>query len=165
MVDSEQIKLFQRTTETRGPPSVVGILECIPIVLRVAPELTGFAEVVWRHTGDQLWRSIFVQREHVLVAPDIGALVSDEDRHVTAQLNLSFVGVCLQLVPLAIEQELLKARIVDLARHLLASLSQRFGFATTDWIGPLRPIRFFELVQEDFEQGELIEPPIVRVQE
>ncbi len=76
------------------PPGKIVFDHVIPVVNRIAPELTGSAEIIGRHSGNYSRRAGFVEFEIFGMAPDIRGIVSNKNRHVTddAYLFLSAVS-------------------------------------------------------------------------
>ena len=75
MIDAHDVDKREELAEPRDPPGVALVLHRLPVVLRVAPELTRRAEVVGRYASDRLGRAVDVEVEERLMRPDIGAVL------------------------------------------------------------------------------------------
>ena len=75
------------------PPAVAVVFLVIPVVYRVAPELTVGGENIGRHTCHQHRSHITAQAEIIGIAPDIGAFKLNVKRDIAYQLYAVFIGV------------------------------------------------------------------------
>src|SRR6266849_4172242 len=100
-----------------------------PLVQRVAPQLTGGAEIVRRHAGHDDREPMLVELEQVLVGPHVGAIVRDKDRNVANDGDPALVRLSAQSTPLVEEHELTEDVVVDLLGELLLSSRQRLRLA------------------------------------
>ena len=87
MVDPQVIGQSQLTADTVDPPFVTGCFVVIPVIERVAPQLSGSTEIIWRYSGYAGRVALRIELEQLLVRPDIGAVECDEDRDITDDLN------------------------------------------------------------------------------
>ena len=60
VVHAGDIDHGQRRAHTLDPPLEAVVLHALPVVKRIAPELSGFAEIVRRNTRNHDWFSVFV---------------------------------------------------------------------------------------------------------
>src|SRR5258708_12776972 len=88
------------------PPIVSAKLVYVPAVQRIAPALAGRAESIGRNAGNHRRLQILVEIEEIGVAPDIDAVIVDEDGHVADDLDSALGAVDAQRAPLLEEGEL-----------------------------------------------------------
>src|SRR6266446_2328899 len=74
MIEPDVIKVVSRPAQAVDPPGVALCLHHIPAIKRITPTLTGLAEKIRRHSGDDLRLPVRIQAEEVRVCPDIGAV-------------------------------------------------------------------------------------------
>ena len=86
----------------------------IPVIERVAPQLSGSAEIIWRHSGYAGRVALRIELEQLLVCPDIGAVECDEDRDITDDLDAFFMSIVAQCDPLLLKDKLDEAIVTDL---------------------------------------------------
>src|SRR6185369_16842947 len=139
-------------------PAIIVSCQRFPVVQRIAPPLTGLAEVVRRHAGDYGRGAGRVKPEEMLVAPDIGRVVGDEDRGIAHDQHSALVRIAFDLLPLSRNlplQVLLKA---DILTQLFSVARAGFRVAPGDLFRPLVPA--FPLVAgfESHEQGIVVKP-------
>ena len=99
VVQPYQVHLRQRRAKTRHPPVVARLLEHLPVVERVAPQLPGLAEVIWRHARHGHRPALLVEQEDFRVRPHVGRVARHEDRYIADQPHALRVGVRLQPAP------------------------------------------------------------------
>ena len=106
MVDAHDVHHLVELLEALLPPGVVLGLHGLPVVLRIAPELSRRAEIVRRYARNRMGRAIRVEVEELLVRPDIGAVLCEKDRHVAHDADALLLRVVVQALPLAVEKVL-----------------------------------------------------------
>ena len=106
MVDPDPVKVSQVVPDALQPPVVSGGLQPIPAVDRMAPQLTGGAEIVRRDAGNTPGKQLIVQFEQIGMGPDVGAAMVDIDGDVAEQLNLIVFAILAQRPPLLVKQKL-----------------------------------------------------------
>ena len=79
------------------PPAEIAFLQRIPSVYGVTPQLTGFAEIVGRNTGNHVRPFIFVQFKQFRVHPDIRTVVRQVNRYIADNLNVLLTAVVSQI--------------------------------------------------------------------
>src|SRR5689334_3495966 len=109
MVEPDDVDQPQEIAEALDPPGVSGARQRIPAVVWIAPELAGGAEIVGRHPRHHQGRAVLVELEELLMGPDIGAVVGDEDRNVADDPYAKAVDIRLDCRPLGGEDPLDKA--------------------------------------------------------
>ena len=162
VVEAHAVDEHQRHAKALDPPGEAGARHRIPAVERVAPALAGGAEVVGRHPGDECRRAVLGEEEQLRMAPDVGAVVGHEDRHVAHEGDAAAMGVLAQREPLAEERVLHEAVERDLVGVRGALRLERRRLAHHDGLVPRSPrsaaVRF--LLRH--EQREVVEPRFVR---
>lgn len=97
-----------------NPPGISGLFMVIPVIKRVAPELSGFTEIIGRDSGYAGREALGIELEQLFVCPDVRAVERDKDRDIADNLNIVFMRIIAQLNPLLLENELYEAVIIDL---------------------------------------------------
>jgi len=106
VIDPDRIDHRQQRAKAFDPPRVSCTCELIPAIVRISPELASGAEVIRRHSGDDLGVAVGIETKQFLSAPDVGAVVSDEDREVAHDLDRTRVAGIADTLPMLEEQEL-----------------------------------------------------------
>ena len=158
MIDADDIDEVVETPHAIGPPGVALGAIGSPVEDGVAPELPGLREVVGRHSGDVGRIAGRVELEQLTVGPDIGAVQSDEDRHVPDDLHPSLVGVEAERLPLAAEQILDEGVIVDVVRQLDSPTCKGRRVPQPGGIVPRLPRSSAMRVLYRHEEREIVEP-------
>ena len=104
------------------PPAETVCLHCIPVIQRVSPKLSVRAEQIRRNSGNLYGNVLFIQPEPVRFCPDVCGIKRNIYRKITDNGDAGIICVCLQLCPLAIEQEL----YVFIHFHFFAELTSPF---------------------------------------
>src|SRR5262245_38565344 len=120
MIDANPINEREQTAKAFDPPCIPGASEHIPTIVRIAPQLSGGTEVVGWHAGNHGRTSIAVELEQLATCPDIGAVVSDENRQISHDDDRACTAGLAHSVPLFREQELRELMRADV---LLAARS------------------------------------------
>ena len=118
VVDAQHIIEEGGTLDAADPPAVAIRLHPVPVIERVAPELSVLGKGIGRNPGDLLRHMPVVQLEELRLAPDIRRVHRDIDGDVADQADALLAGIGLEGLPLAVEQELDKAVKVDLVLQL-----------------------------------------------
>ena len=63
MVDANQVEQLELALHTFQPPTETVRLHAFPAVVRVAPALPLFGEIIWRYTGDMGRATVFIEQE------------------------------------------------------------------------------------------------------
>ena len=139
MVDANDVAQREDRTHALDPPAIAFLRVFAPFVERVAPTLSGGAEVVGRHPGDNARVAVALQVEQVLVGPDVGTVRGDEDRHVADDLDAFAVGIRFQLRPLGKEAPLAEAPEITFVGEHREGFGQRLCLALRQGSGPVLP--------------------------
>ena len=103
MVYAHTVEQIKHLLKTLDPPSISPLLQYIPVVERITPQLAIFAEIIRWNTCHGSWASFTIQQEEIAIAPDIGRIIGYEDRQVTDDGNAMRSGVFSQRSPLAVK--------------------------------------------------------------
>ena len=139
VVDAHHIIDAAHMADAAHPPGITGLGHSVPVKQRVAPQLAGGREAVWRaacHLGGQ---QVFVQLELLRAAPHIDAVQRDVNRQIADNVDLHAVGVAFQRVPLGVEQVLHHLPESHIVGVLLAGRFQGLRLAAAQRLFPLKP--------------------------
>ena len=165
VVEPHAVDEGEHGAEAVDPPGVAGARERVPAVERVAPQLSGGAEVVGGHAGLESGPAVGGELEDLRVRPDVGAVVGDEDRDVAHDLDPAVAGLRAHRGPLLEEQPLLELDLADLARELASRPLERRRLAPDERAVPRVPRRPAVRVLEGHEEREVRQPGAVRATE
>ena len=132
--------------------------EGLPVVDRVAPELPVRAEVVGRHAGDEARLVVSSSRNNSRVGPDVARVGGDEKRQIADQAHAPGMGVLLEACPLAEQQELGEANLIDRVRQLSRACARAGRFAPDQLGRPLEVMRAVVSGLQRAEQGVVVQP-------
>ena len=130
----------------------------VPVIERVAPALTGRAEVIGRHTGDDGGIASLVQMEEVRCGPYVRTVMGREDGDVSDQGNAKFMGPPAKLLPLPEEQELQGFVFRHFGVKTDDGLGHGLGFAQGDRAWPLSPGAQAVFLFQGGEERPVIKP-------
>ena len=82
MVNAHHVVGQKGAADPLVPPGIAGFLVFLPAVTGVAPKLTGFREIVRRHSRHQAGTAVLVKAEQLRVAPGIGTV----PRHIDGNI-------------------------------------------------------------------------------
>jgi hypothetical protein len=158
VVDSEAVEQGCRRTHATNPPGIAGLLHVVPVVDRVAPELTVLAEVVRRNASYAARSALFVQLKLLGRAPDVRTVQRNIDGQIAHNLNAVTVGVGFQPCPLFKEQPLNKLVEANAFFQAFARGIQSGLFAHTRFIRPFAPGNAAVFVLEGHKQRVVLQP-------
>src|ERR1700680_1440278 len=118
MIQTNQVDVVQKRTQTSDPPTVAGLTKSFPVVKRIAPKLSRHTEIIRRHTGNDTRAAIFVQEKQLVIGPYIAGVSGNKKGQVADQSHTLFVGVSLHPIGLAKHQNLPKGCFADLIGKL-----------------------------------------------
>ena len=165
MIDAHEIETRELRAHASQPPAEAATLHRVPVVQRVAPELTVGVEVVRRYTGDGERLAVRIEREQPPVPPDLDAVAIDVERQVAEQVDAALVGIALEGGPLQLDQVLLEhegAKRVTVRRETRAQ-RRRVPLAVRG--RPLPPRRLVKARAQHLEQPVRQEPAAARADE
>src|SRR5580700_6436846 len=99
MVDADDVAGVNRPSHAADPPVIASSAKRVPVVERISPALSGFAERVRWNAGDDFRREIFLQSKQAGVGPHVGAVVAHEDRDIAYDTNAAVRAVLTQRTP------------------------------------------------------------------
>ena len=165
VIDADAIDQRQQGTKALDPPGVSGLLEDIPPVVGISPQLAGRAEVVGRHAGEHGRPAVGVEPEQLSARPDVGAVVRDEDRQIAHDLDRSRAAGVAHALPLLEEQKLRQLVQPDLSSAARRPPRDRRWIALRDVGLPRRPGDLTVRILDGHEQREVVQPARVRAAE
>ena len=129
-----------------------------PVIDRVAPQLTGSAEIIRRNPRNYFGEAVLVQLEHLWFRPDIGTVRGDEDRDIPDEVDSLVIGIFFQSEPLLEEYPLKEFLISDLVFQFPGdhSLLGFCGFPV--FLLPLQPADSFLGCLDGHEHGIIVKP-------
>ncbi len=139
VVDAQQVAGGEAGPDARDPPRVALVLQHVPPVERIAPELPRRAEVVGRNAGDGGGPAGGVELKEVLARPHVRAVVRDVDRDVAHDGDAALARHAPHALPLAKEEELDVALVVHLLAECRVGRREGIGVAEGEVGPPLRP--------------------------
>ena len=139
MVDSQHVKKLEGMPQAGNPPGVALRLVRLPAIERIAPPLSRLGEVVGGHPRHDPGPAVLGQVEQVGPAPDVGAIVCDEDRQVTDDRDPEFGSPLPQPSPLIVEQELSCAGMVNSLGKLPSRGGEHAGLPAGNIRRPVGP--------------------------
>ncbi len=150
--------ISRRATEAGDPPGKASAGMRVPAINRIAPQLSGGAEVVGRNTGHHSRLAILVELKQFAIGPDIYAIECHVDGQVAHDANIIAQAMRLQVAPLALEFKLDELGALDLVAQFGARALQRSRLAQRQVRAPFPPRDQLVNVLQRHEQRILIEP-------
>ena len=124
MVDAHHIVELEAVCDPFDPPLVSGLFMIVPVIERVAPELSGCGKCIRRAACHSSGLIVLIELEHLGRRPCIRAVKRHIDRNISDDLNAFLVRVCVKLFPLLIKFILLEFIESDLLREFLFCFRQ-----------------------------------------
>ena len=158
VIQSNRVHVGQQGAQSVDAPAIACPAQRLPVIDGVAPELSLGAEVVRRHAGHEARPALLVEQEQFRVGPDIARVGGDEEGQVADQAQAPGLGVLLEACPLAEQQELCEADLIDRVRQVPAGPGQGSRVAP-DQLG--RPLEVIGALVPGFqrpEQGVVLQP-------
>ena len=124
VIEPNHVHVSQQSPQAVDAPAIAGLAKRLPIVNRIAPELSLSAEVVGRHSGDEA-RPVLVRRAETV--PGWPRHRSNPEKRKMAGRRSGarlWRARSPSGVRLAEQQKLRKANLIDLAASVLARLGQ-----------------------------------------
>ena len=123
MVNPHHIEEIEAAAHPRDPPVVARLLMIIPVIDRIAPELTGRRKAVRRAARDLLRLPLLVELEQLRMLREIHGITRDIDRDIADDGDALLVRIGPQALPLPVKLVLRETveilRIVRLRSHEL----------------------------------------------
>ena len=117
MIQPNHVHMRQQRAQTVYAPPVSSPPRSVPVVNRVTPELSQGAEVIGRHASDKTWPVLVVEQEELRVGPHVTRIGGNEGWQVANQAHPLGTGVFSETLPLAAQEELRNAGLLDLVRE------------------------------------------------
>src|SRR5918998_1306778 len=163
MIDPQQVDLLERGSDSFGPPGIPGFGAPLPIIDRISPELPLGGEGIGRNAGDDGRTAIWVEPEQVPVRPDVGAVISDEDRYITDHGDAPLVRIATHLTPLTTKQELGEFVKSNLVSVTFLGGSEGLRLPQGDAGRPIAPGAFSMRALQGHEGRIIVQPPCLLV--
>ena len=114
MIQANHIDVSQQSTQPIDAPPITSRTHGIPVVNGIAPQLTLRAEIIGRNSGDEAWPMLLVEQELLRVRPNITGIRRNKKGQIADQAHAPGMGVLLELIGLAEQQELREANLINL---------------------------------------------------
>src|SRR5439155_5495875 len=139
------VDVGKQRAQTADAPTITGLPKSLPVIDGVAPKLSLRAEVIGRHTGNEARPALLVQQKQLRISPNVARVGRDEEGQVADQAQTLAVGVRLEPLALAEQQELREAHLADLIRQFAPNPVERRRFAPDQLCRPFEVIYVVEL--------------------
>ena len=140
MVDTQDIYILQSLFHTGDPPCKVCFFMLFPVIVRVAPQLACFAEIIGGHTCDTSGETFRVQTEQFLIRPYIGTVIGYENRCIADDGDAFFIGIFFYCLPLFCKDILQESFLFDGFCKEFFPFFQHHGVAFFDGSGEGYPV-------------------------
>src|SRR5580704_9802186 len=124
----------QQSPQAVDAPAKSGLAKGVPVVNRIAPELSLSAEIVGRYSGYEARPVFVIEQKQFRVGPYITRIRRNKEWQVADQAHAFRVRIVLQVFCLAEQQKLRKSNLIDQAACVLAPLGQS-GWCSLDQVG------------------------------
>jgi len=139
------------------PPGVTVLRHGVPAVQRIAPALTGRAEVIGRHACDHGRFAALVEQVLAGMGPDVGRVVRDKNGRVARDQDAARIGVLAQALPLHVKTPLHETPETGLGFGFALQGVQCCRVTARARHGPLRP-GFSVAIVQHHEQRIVVQP-------
>src|SRR6202167_1354697 len=116
VIHANHIDVSQQSTQPIDAPAITSRTHGIPVVNRIAPQLTLRAEIIGRNSGDEARPMLLIEQEQFRVRPNITGIRGNKERQIADQAHAPGMGMLLDLIGLAEQQELREADLINLTR-------------------------------------------------
>ena len=113
VVQANHVDVSQQSAEPIDAPSITSRTQGIPVVNGIAPQLTRCAEIIGRNSGDESWPMLLIEQEELRVRPNITGIRGNKERQIADQAYTPGMGMLLELIGLAEQQELCEANLIN----------------------------------------------------
>ena len=117
VIQPNHVHMGQQGADPFDPPGIAGARMGLPVVNRVAPELSLRAEVIRRNARHETRPAPFVQQEQFRVGPDVAGVGRNKEGQIADQPHTPCAGILFQTSGLPEQQELRQANLIDLIRQ------------------------------------------------
>jgi hypothetical protein len=129
VIDPDHIEQTEVVGYAVYEPPVLILCHPIPIIDRIAPQLSSTAEVVRGHPSLEPWTPVFGQLEQLGMCPDIRTIEGQVYRDIPYQTDPMLAAGFLELGILSPKQELIELMAKYVFFHLGSGLFQGLGMA------------------------------------
>src|ERR1043166_1787477 len=156
VIDARHVHNLQNRAHPFDPPLETIFQHSFPAVERIAPELSGRAEIIRRDAGDNGRNTITIKLELLRIGPDVGRILGHKDRHIAAQTDAAFIAIALQLEPLLEKKKLGKLVRFNLLLKFGSRARQSGRFTPHERLFPFMPGSASVLSFQGPEQGVVV---------
>ena len=134
----------------------------IPVVNRIAPELTGRGIIIGRNPRNAIGLQLLIHLEQGRVCPYITAVRRNIDRNIADDGNTLFIGISAQLVPLVKEQVLHKDIEINAVLQLKRIAAHCLRIAALDvLVIPIPKRLLVKMLFQGHKHGVIVNPAAV----
>ena len=87
MIEANHVHVSQQSAQPVDAPAIAGPAKRLPVVNRIAPELSLRAEIIGRHSGDEARPVLLVQQKQFRVGPHVARIGRNEKWQVADQAH------------------------------------------------------------------------------
>src|SRR5579871_5652206 len=113
VVQTNRVHVKQQGANPINRPAVAGCAQCIPVVNRIAPQLSLRTEVVRRNPRYKSRPAVLIEQEQFRIRPHITRIRRDKEGQIADQPDALRMRISLKLISLAEEQELCERHLLD----------------------------------------------------
>ena len=147
--------------EALDPPGKIVCLQGVPIVDRIPPKLSCFAEVIGRNSRHLDRIKFVVEVKELRVCPDISAVIMDIDRKIAEKFDLFLVASLPELFHRREEEILTKIQEIHRLAQSVACFSKRVLVPEFEFFWPFVPRDSSKTPLEGGEESVIRKPVLV----
>src|SRR6056297_1172931 len=145
-------------SQATDPPPEAVPLHGLPIVERVTPELSRFAEIIRWNSGHSAGHPVRSQLKKLRAGPDIDAIHGDIDGKISQKKDVPFASEGTQPRPLTEEEKLPEDMDFHLTFQPSALLPEGLGIAVSQQLRPKIPGKTAHILLERHEERKILDP-------
>ena len=157
VIDADDIEQLIAVADPVHPELIAVLFQIVPVIDRIAPPLSGGAEIIRRHAGDEDRSSVRIQKEVVPAAPYIHGVHAHIEGHVAHDADSRIVCRLLHLHPLGVEQVLQKHLVLRFLFDFRGKSASRFRPVSVSGF-PFIPASSAVLSFQGAENGIIVYP-------
>ncbi len=161
VIDPDDVIQLCQILNPSQPPVIPGVFVIVPVIQRVAPQLSIGAESIRRTAGHSDRLPVFIQLEELGMAPGIHRVQGDINRQVADDVDSFSIRVVPEFLPLLEEQILNRFIEVNILAVLLRQTGHGLSAVVPFVIFPLQPGLAAIFVLQSHEQSIVRKPVIV----
>src|SRR5580658_5944331 len=113
VIQANHIDVSQQSPQPIDAPPITSRTHGIPVVNGIAPQLTLRAEIIGRNSGDEARPLLLIEQEKLRVRPNITGIRGNKEGQIADQAHAPGMGMLLELMGLAEQQELGEANLIN----------------------------------------------------